>query len=279
MADIPADHPAVTKPQQALANNSLLLAPGNKVKPTVKGGSTAKNKPADLNIKVNSKSKINAKAWLAKIHNNKNIPDYFKKQIKTKGNSFYVTNPRKFRFPKDVIPKLWLNDWLSAFVTPEWEITTGSLNFIVKKDDSSGLNITIEHNPDLSKNESISDYSKHIMTPKFTNTKDVIVQRGITLTDGISLASGRKLIVIANRIALKLGEKVEKFNFNDNELIEIWFHEIACHAGRNSQGKDDYHEENPVGEVNSCGRNIERMFPETTTVPKVLSAIQKFLKP
>ena len=38
MADIPADHPAVTVPQQVLANRSQLLASAAAVNPGVKGG-------------------------------------------------------------------------------------------------------------------------------------------------------------------------------------------------------------------------------------------------
>ena len=52
MADIPADHPAVARPQQVLANKSLLLAPANKVKSAVKGGSAVTSSQ--------STSKINA---------------------------------------------------------------------------------------------------------------------------------------------------------------------------------------------------------------------------
>ncbi len=281
MADIPADHPAVTRPKQALANNSLLLAPGNKVKSAVKGGSSAKKrKSSDLNIKVHSKSKISAQGWLTKIRNNQNIPDYYKNQIKRKSDAIYVTNPRKFRIPNNVIQKPWRDDWLSAFVTPEWEIATGCLHIIVKKSTSSGLSITVTHNPDLSKNESISGFTKSTMTAKYTSTKDVSVERGNTLPNGVFLASGRKLIVIANRIALKLGGgKFKIFNFNDDELVEVWFHEIACHAGRNSQRISDIHKKSGIGPVDSCARDIEQMFPKTSTVPKVLSAISDYLKP
>lgn len=42
MTDIPSDHPVITIPQKAVANNSLLLAPGSKVKSNVKGGPNIK---------------------------------------------------------------------------------------------------------------------------------------------------------------------------------------------------------------------------------------------
>ena len=37
-------------------------------------------------------------------------------------------------------------------------------------------------------------------------------------------------------IDLSLGGKIKMFKFEDPELLETWFHESACHAGRNSEG-------------------------------------------
>jgi hypothetical protein len=113
------------------------------------------------------------------------------------------------------------------------------------------------------------------MTVTSRRTESVMVERGITLPDGVTLKSGQKLIVIANRIALNLGGKVKNFQFADSELLEVWFHEIACHAGRNSEGKTDTHGNK---EVESSASDIEAMFPKSTTVSKVFDETQAFLK-
>ncbi len=65
------------------------------------------------------------------------------------------------------------------------------------------------------------------------------------------------------------------FKFEDYELLEVWFHEIACHAGRNSIGKPDVHGDK---EVNSYAKDILAMFPKATTVSKVFVEIEGFLK-
>lgn len=230
---------------------------------------------------MHAESQISAQDWVKKIHDSKHIPEHYQKQIKSKGDAIFVKNPLKFKVPNDVIQKDWRTDWLSVFVkggaaNKDWEMTTGCLDFTVKKGDSSGPFITVTHSPDLSKGESVGSYTKYTMTAKSRSTTSIKVERGNTLPTGVNLKSGRKLIVIANRIALKLGSKVKMFTFEDDELVEVWFHETACHAGRNSQGLLDVHGDKVV---DRCARDIEDMFPKTTTVPKVLTAIQNFLKP
>jgi hypothetical protein len=65
------------------------------------------------------------------------------------------------------------------------------------------------------------------------------------------------------------------FKFEDRELLETWFHETACHAGRITQTKHDEHGD---PEVNRAAIDIETRFPKATTVPKVFAEIQDFLK-
>ena len=233
--------------------------------------------PHQLGITVNLNSQINAEDWVKKIKGSDDVPDYFKNQIKSKGDLIFVTDPKKFIVPKDVIPKDWISDWLSAFMFEEWELTTGSLNMAVKKGDSAGPFITIVHRPDLGSGETIDGFTQHTMTESSRSTAAVMVEMGITLPDGVTLKSGRKLVVIANRIALTLGDnKPKMFNFKDAELLATWFHEIACHAGRNSIKKPDTHGDK---EVESCARDIDDMFPKSVTAAQVLTEIQGFLKP
>ena len=132
--------------------------------------------------------------------------------------------------------------------------------------------------PDLSKGESVDGFTKHTMTSTGDTTKDVSIERGNTLPKGISLKSGRQSIVVANRISLKLGSTVKKYTFNDDELVEVWFHEIAAHAGRISQGHAGTHGKNGRKPADVTARDIESMFPKTETVPKVRDAIKDFLK-
>ncbi len=237
---------------------------------------TAKNAPShQLGIAVHQKSQISASAWLKKIHDSDDVPDYFKEQIKSRGNGIYLTNPKKFKVPTNVIPKDWLDDWLSAFTVEEWEMTTGCLEISVKKGDSAGPLITIVHNPDLSSEEIISGFTKYTMTVTSRGAKSIAVERGNTLPTGVTLKSGRKLIAVANRINLSLGDKPTMFKFEDFELLEVWFHEIACHAGRNTNGKSDIHGDK---DVDSYASDIEGMFSKPTTVSKVFAVIQDFLK-
>jgi len=228
-----------------------------------------------LGITVHRESQISAQDWVKKINDSDDVPDYFKEQIKSKGNVIYVTNPRKFRVPTNVISKDWLSDWLSAFTVEEWEMTTGSLDISVKKGDSAGPLVTIVHNPDLSSGETIDGFTKYTMTVTSRGAKSLSFEKGNTLPTGVALKTDRKLIAVANRIVLSLGDKLKTFTFQDSELLEVWFHEIACHAGRNTIGKPDVHGDK---EVESYAKDIVAMFPKSTTVSKVFVEIQSFLK-
>jgi hypothetical protein len=198
-----------------------------------------------------------------------------------KGNIIILKNPLNFKIPKNIIEKTWRTDFLSVFVTDshadnkDWEMTTGCLDITVKKGDSSESAITVVHNPDLSNGESVSDFTKHTMTVKTRSVDNLSFEKGNTLPTGVKLKSKRKLIAIANRVALRLDGKVEMFLFNDDELVETWFHEIACHAGRNAQGLPDTHNDKTV---NSYTTEIKEMFPETKTIPTVGAVIKEFLK-
>lgn len=225
-------------------------------------------------ITVHPKSQISAQEWIKKINASDNVPDYFKKQISSTGNVIIVTNMTRFKVPNNVISKDWLEDWLSAFLNDEWEMTTGALEITVKKGDSSGPFITIIHNPDLSGGESIDGFTKHTMTAKGRSTKALQVERGNTLPTGATLNSKRKLIAVVSRIDLSLEGKSKTFKFEDSELLEVWFHEIAVHAGRNSTQKSDAHGDKTV---DALAQDIKEMFPESTTVPKVAVEINKFL--
>ena len=164
--------------------------------------------PPQLGITVHQASQISAPDWVKKINDSSDVPDYIKEQIKAKGSVIYVTSPRKFKIPNDVIPRDWISDWLSVFIANEWEMTTGCLDFSVKKGDAAGPFITVVHNPDLSSGESVEGFTQYTMTVKGRSTGSIAVERGNTLPTVVTLKSGKKVIAIANRIALSLDGKV-----------------------------------------------------------------------
>lgn len=235
-----------------------------------------RKKQSKTGITIHAKSQINAATWVKKIKGSAHVPDHFQDQILSKGDLIAVTNPKNFRVPDDVFAKMWRDHWLSAFVNTEWEMTSGCLNVTVTKN-SSGPVITVTHNPDLSNGESLSGFTKFTMTNTYHSLHSVSIEKGNTLPTGVKLNSDKKLIVIANRIELMLGKKLQKFEFTDDELVSVWFHEIACHAGRNSEGIADSHLDD---EVNMHAKDIDEvMFKGTrTTLPKLQAAMRKFLE-
>ena len=224
-------------------------------------------------VRVHAQSQIDASGWVKKIKDSGEVPDYFKTQIVSAGDVIQVMNPKKFKYPKDVIPKIWLSDWLSAFIANDWELTTGCLDIVVTK--SGKPAITVVHNPDLGSGESINGFTKHTMTATGDSPSAISIEKGNTLPTGVKLTSGRKLIAVANRISLNLGGKVEMLTFEDFELLEVWFHELAAHAGRFSTNLSNAHGDITV---DSHARDIKDMFPKATTVQKLFEKIDTFLQ-
>lgn len=233
--------------------------------------------PPKFGIRINEASQISADDWVKKINSSNDVDDYFKPQIQSQDRMIFVTDPKRFKTPKNVIQKIWLVDWLSAFMFAEWEMTTGFLDISVNKGDAKGPSIKIVHKPDLSSGDSIDGFSQHTMTSEFRSTASAQVEVGITLPDGATLSSKRKkLIVIASRISLSLGDKTPKpFKMDDSELLKTWFHEIACHAGENTEGNPDIHGD---VHVDSCAADIDAMFPSTSILSKVFLETDAFLK-
>jgi hypothetical protein len=228
-------------------------------------------------IRINEASKISAGDWVAKINSSNDVDDYFKPQIKSQDRLIFLTDPKKFVYPKNVIEKIWLKDWLSAFMFADWEMTTGSLDMSVSKGDAQGPIIKTVHTADLSTGDSLDGFTQHTMTGTFRSSQAATIEMGITLPDGATLASKRtKLIVITNRIVLTLADKPKKtFNVDDPELLGTWFHEIACHAGENSEGIPDIHGD---PHVELCAKDIDAMFPKSPILTQVFAEADNFLK-
>ena len=235
-------------------------------------------------ITVNAKSEISGPTWLAMIRRSKHIPDYFKKQIYWKKASI-TTEVDKFRFPKDVIQKPWLTDWLTGF-KGGWELSTHHLEITAKPKVSKsgkklGWKIIATVVPHLSDGEYISRWVSWKLTDKW-NHKDSQDKKIITLglthkSDTVSLKSRRGLLTVCTRIIFKVGKKTQRFRFTEVEQLEAFFHEIACHAGRITQGLPYEHTDLTV---QSWEFDIKVMFGMTLgspTATKVYNAIDKAL--
>jgi hypothetical protein len=276
----PGTHPRTTMPSESTI--------GLHAKPKVSGKSSKAAAAPHLGIAVHPASKLNAKAWWDLITTSDDVPAYFQKQIRYEREFVFVTNPKRFTYPDNVIPKDWLNDWLSAFTVSEWEMTTGGLEISVQGN-AKTRKFNGELKPDLSGGELVDSYTTWAgLTVNASDIEKFGVEFGDTISYGLTLNSGRtKLIVIADRISLILGNQPSKpFQVTNNELVNTWFHEIACHAGRISEGVPSGHAKDRISAVDSCAQDIDEMIPTQTnrkdkfgsTTTKIFEAIEAFLK-
>jgi hypothetical protein len=213
------------------------------------------------------------------------VPDLFKKHIKAKDNLIFLSDIKRFQWPDDRLPNAWFPHWLYAFKVGEWEITTGSLEISVKKGDTKGPFLIGEIKPDLSSGESIEGLTVAAgLIIKSRSLDDFKVEYGDTMSSGTKLIrmganlnSGRKLIVISTKVVLSLENKIKQnFDLTDSDLLNTWFHEIGCHAGRDSEHKPSNHGDPDVEE---CVKDIDKTIPDRVTVDKIFAEINGFLKP
>jgi hypothetical protein len=225
-----------------------------------------------LGITVNAGSRVSGTDWKAKIDKSPDVPDYFKKQITWKGGQF--TTPAKFTFPSDVIEKMWLEDWLTAFNAGDWELSTHHLE--VKAEPSGKVSEKVV--PHLSKDEGVGGK----LTNEWRTVDDIELTLGWTLEKavrsfGATLTSGRGLIIVATEIQLSMKDgkrdKTEVFKVADNDFVRTWFHEIAVHAGRITAGKSNTHGDRTV---DRNAKDIDEMFTGEKIVEKVAAAIKTF---
>jgi len=245
-------------------------------------------------IAVNSKSEISGPQWVKKIDTCKYIPDDYRKIYWVKGR---ITVEKRFKRSAGVIPKTWETDYLSGFHTGDWEISTHHLNVSVETGAKSAKRpqrqsgqkipiITIELVPHLSKGEELGKLMR--VGQSGTDLKKLTVARGWTfkrgtpsidgiIRSGAVLKSGRRLMTIGTRINLNVGATKQIFRYIDWEHCETFFHEIACHAGRITQGLKSVH--GPGTTVNHIANDIRRMFPpKQITLNKLRKAVDRLLK-
>lgn len=212
------------------------------------------------------------------------VPEPVKKHIQAKDNLIFVSGIKTFQWPHDLVTPDWFSDWLYAFKVAEWEITTGCLEISVKKGDAKGPFLVAQLKPDLSSGESIeNDTVVAGLTNESRSVEKLKIEYGFTMTSGTKLIrmganlnSGRKLIAICTRVVLSVENTTENFDLTDSELLLTWFHEIACHAGRESEHEPSNHEDPYVEEY---VKEFDAMIPTTKTYNKIFAEIKRFLKP
>jgi hypothetical protein len=267
----------------------------------------------DLNtagIRIHEKSRISASQWVQNIRDPAlSVPSYLTNQINAKGQIVSVPKPQRFKIPKGIIQPRWLDDWWRAFAANNWEITTGESIICVKKPDVSEKKgdapgtkgeasrknddkcvmghvkgpLHSDVMPDLSEGESYEGYAAWAGLRVDGDSVDNFgIQYGDTLVEGVTLNSGRRLIVVVDRITLMLGDtpKKQQFEVGSSELVNTWFHEIACHAGpdsnENQKPQDATGDENDPA-VQATKIEIDGMIPFGDTSSKIRAAIKSFL--
>jgi hypothetical protein len=227
-------------------------------------------------IEVHAESEITAADWVKKIAASDSVPARFKPNIKSNGNVLYITNPKKFKERgSNKLSLRWIDSWVAAFPQNDWEVTTGVLDITVRRGKSPQIEAV--HRPDLSRGETVDNYTQHTMTEKGESTDKLPLERGNTLPIGVKLKSKRRAIVIANRVRLDLDGAVKTYRMTDSELVATLFHELAAHAGR-FDPDDPMSSAHGDPTVDLYALDVEGMFPETTTVPKVFVEIDNHLQ-
>jgi hypothetical protein len=242
-----------------------------------------------LGLTIHPESKISADDWVNKINVNQDTPDYFVGRIKANGSVIFVTDPNHFEIPKGNKPYAWVGDWIEVFKVDEWEMTTGSLEVKVKKGGPQEALIQFEVKPDLSSGETIGNSTKDrvlTQTAHSVNDPGLTLDFGYTLPQagnlaGIALNSGRtKSIVVTNRATLNLGGTIQKINVSDPDLVDTWFHEIGCHAGRKQKKLRDWEHtpDDKTTPVEVCASDIDEIFKNREAGPKIWATINAYLK-
>jgi hypothetical protein len=238
-----------------------------------------------VGMRVNGESQISADAWVQKIKDCTDVPTLFNEWLQAQGQIIFVVAP-KGGTAADEDARSWLRDWRAALTVNEWEVTTALLDIAVKKTGTPGkpqrVHITTVLHPDLSGSDSIDPLTEKIsLTEEYDKSKaeydktKFAIQKGATMPAGTSMQSGRKLIAIANRITLRLeGKANREYVVTDDEIVNIWFHEIACHAGLQTQGKPCGHGDPHVEDTYI---KIDRMIPGEKTGQQVFKDVDAFL--
>src|SRR5262249_17789853 len=113
---------------------------------------------------------------------------------------------------------------------------------------ASRQQITVVLVPDLAQGEQLGGLSQRLISTTYTDYTKVALDFGSTFekfdrktSTGADLNSKRALVIVANRVILKLGTTVQQGTISDATMVETLIHEIAAHAGRISQGLSNTH--------------------------------------
>lgn len=247
-------------------------------------------------VTVNPASKITAAQWVAMIKKNPGIPDFVRKGFKARGNVITAT----IKQPALTTPKIWTYDLVAAYDADEWEITTARATFEIVQD-PDGVHVRRRIFLDLQAGE----FGPGLWLKTGPGTRswapdnrtlnesykvgEIALEFGETFTSQVRLKSRRpRLIIIVNVITVfgvvpsaflsrwfPLEEFLvtsRQFNVPETRLLSSFLHELAAHAGRIAQNRNADHK-NP--QVEADVEDIERLFPEDTTLMDVAHAVRE----
>jgi len=233
-------------------------------------------------IRVNGESQITANLWAQKINREPKVAGSLPECIDARGQIIFLTKPADMLTP-DRYTVDWIDDWRAAMEVDQWEVTTAWMVIAVKKKGAAGtaqeVHIKTRFYPDIGSNESIDEVTQGFhLTHKYDSYDAFSIEEGVTIPTGTTLDSGRKLIAIANRITLRLGDKIEKaYTVSDGELVNCWFHEIACHAGLITEGKDVVHYSHGDEHVDDTRNEIDLWIRAREKIDQVFHDVKEFL--
>jgi hypothetical protein len=248
-------------------------------------------------VTINPASKITAPQWVAMIQRSQHIPQDLKRSIKANNN--VIVGPTSIKIG-NTIPPDWLHDLAAAFASRDWEITTAAEIFVVIKD-ATGVRVRRRIFLDLQKSKFgpgiwlKTGPSQRKWMPdnqsfdKSYKVGEIAVQFGETFSSRARLQSGRRLIMIINRVTVhgvkpsallsswfpagsQYFETAREFRVPESGLLSYFLHELAAHAGRMDQGKNADH---GYKTVDSHIKDIEKLFPEDRTLVLVVGAVHE----
>lgn len=225
-------------------------------------------------ITVNPASEISGQEWEQMLKQSPDLPQFIEDQVSWAQDN--LTIPAKFTVPAGTVDREWLPDYRAAFAADQWEVTTGHLDITATGDLSTQQVIQVLV-PHLQSDESVDGIAKAALTRKYTDYTQLRLTFGETFEPfdhksqkfktGAVLKSKRGLIVVTNRVKLKLGSAIHEGKIEKPTMVESLVHEIAAHAGRFSQGQPDGHGDSRVDRnADDIHHEFDNSKTPTTTI-------------
>jgi hypothetical protein len=211
-------------------------------------------------LTISPNSKISAKQWVEMIQRDTHLTPWMKSVFKAEGNSIVLVTEKLRQVPQNEMVPEWFRPALFAIQVNEWHLTTGMT--ILKKtketssagdkliadaepgDEPGGVGLT--EGKGLILGETIASESMKVMD-KTTNfaRKMSDASAGGGPRSALRRPAGNNkpaegLIVISNR-GRATKDSGDIVNRTEASMLETLFHELAAHAGPDSQGKNSEH--------------------------------------